>query len=566
MYTRQQTHLRVLPQPDALKSTSADNPGVGTKRGVDAASAAPGVQHGRGETSRKAGVAPSGAARKGNPTAAGAAVFVVDRHHKPLQPTTERRARKLLKTGRAVVHRRYPFVIRVKDRTVGESCVPGVQVGIDPGSRHTGIAVFTENVTDRGVERSGLWLAQLNHRGQQISRNLTSRAALRRGRRSQNLRYRAPRFLNRHPAPCDSCGGNAEHGKRLCHPCQNTPRRSRARGMRPARLAPSLQRRVETLASWTSRLQRWAPVTCWHQELVRFDLHAMQTPGISGVQYQQGTLAGYEVREYLLAKWNHQCAYCGTSGVGPASVPLNIDHIHPRNPKAGRRGSNRVSNLTLACISCNQAKSNMSVGQFLAANPNRLARILRQAKAPLGDAAAVNTTRWAVRDMLAATGLPVTLGSGGRTKWNRASTGTPKSHALDGLCVGTVDRITEYPAATLVVGCAGRGSYARTRSDKHGFPRLRLTRIKRHHGFQTGDLVKAVVPAGVKAGTYTGKVAVHASGSFNITTAAGTVQGINHRHVRLLQHADGYTYQQHRTPERATDFLPALKDRVSVGE
>lgn len=63
--------------------------------------------------------------------AAGAVVFVVDRHHRPLRPTAGRRARKLLKAGRVVVHRRHPFVVRVKDHMVGELCVPGMQVGID---------------------------------------------------------------------------------------------------------------------------------------------------------------------------------------------------------------------------------------------------------------------------------------------------------------------------------------------------------------------------------------------------------------------------------------------------
>jgi len=563
LHTGEQTDLGVLPQLQALEPASADTAGVASKRGAGdggRARSTTGVQHGRGETGRKAGVAPSGAAREGNPTTGVAVVFVVDKHHKPLQPTTERRARKLLKAGRAVVHRRYPFVIRVKDRTVGGSCVDGVQVGIDPGSRHTGIAVFTEKATSKGVVRTGLWLGELDHRGQRISRNLSSRAALRRGRRSRNLRYRKPRFLNRHPAPCDSCGANAQSGKRLCRPCQNLPRAERERGARPARLAPSLRHRVDTLASWANRLQRWAPVTGWHQELVRFDLHAMQRPGITSVEYQQGTLAGFEVREYLLSKWNHKCAYCGASGVGPGSVPLNIDHIHP----GSKGGSNRISNLALACVACNQAKSNMPVEDFLVGKPAVLARVLAQAKAPLADAAAVNTTRWAVFHMLADTGLPVTAASGGRTKYNRTVTGTPKAHALDALCVGVLDRVKSYPSTTMVIGCAGRGTYARTRSDKHGFQRLHLTRTKRHYGFQTGDLVTAAVPTGAKAGIHIGTVAVRARGMFNITTAAGTIRDIHHRHVRLIQRADGYTYHSTSTPR--VRLLSTANDRVPAGQ
>jgi hypothetical protein len=39
---------------------------------------------------------------------------------------------------------------------------------------------------------------------------------------------------------------------------------------------------------------------CVSPELVKFDTQLMQNSNISGVQYQQGTLAGYELREYLL--------------------------------------------------------------------------------------------------------------------------------------------------------------------------------------------------------------------------------------------------------------------------
>jgi hypothetical protein len=80
-------------------------------------------------------------------------------------------------------------------------------------------------------------------------------------------------------------------------------------------------------------------------------------------------------------------------------------------------------------------------------------------------------------------------------------------------------------------------------------------------GFQTGDIVRALVSGGTKAGVYTGRVAVRvsggtkagvytgrvavrATGSFNITTRQGTVQGIPARSCRVIQRADGYAYQK----------------------
>ncbi|MEU7744801.1 RNA-guided endonuclease IscB [Nonomuraea sp. NPDC049158] len=433
---------------------------------------------------------------------------MLDRDGKPLQPCRPGRARQFLKAGRAVVVRRTPFVIRLIDRALADSTVAGVQVGLDPGSRHTGIAVFTA----RDASRTGKYSIQLDHRGAAIGDKLTARSNYRRGRRSRKLRYRAPRFRNR----------------------------TRPQGW----LAPSLRHRVDTTMSWVARLRRWAPVRAIHVERVAFDTHAISAgKPLEGTEYQQGTLAGYEVRQYLLEKWGRTCAYCGTAG-----TPLQIEHIHPKAPG----GSNRISNLTLACRACNQAKNTTPAEEFLRSKPTLLARILQQAKATLRDAAAVNATRWALWRALTETTLPVTTSSGGRTQWNRSRTNAPKSHTLDALHVGELAQVTGWPGRVLVIKATGRGRYSRTRTDRYGFPRLRLPRIKHIHGFATGDLVRATLATGKNTGVHTGRVAVRTTGSFNITTATGTRQGINHKHIRLLQRADGYGYttSQETTIER----------------
>jgi hypothetical protein len=268
-------------------------------------------------------------------------------------------------------------------------------------------------------------------------------------------------------------------------------------------------------------------------ERVKFDMQALERPGISGVEYQQGTLAGYELREYLLEKWQRRCAYCDAQG-----LPLQIEHIRSK----ARGGSDRVSNLTLACRSCNEAKGTQDVREMLAHDPQRLRRLLAHAKAPLADAAAVNATRWALWRRLVATGLPVEAASGGRTKFNRTRLGLPKTHALDAACVGEVGSIANWRQPVLAIKATGRGSYRRTLLTKHGFPRGYLTRRKRHFGFATGDLVRAVVPAGKHAGVHVGRVAVRASGSFDLQTATGGRQGISYRHCTRLQRNDGYGY------------------------
>ncbi|WP_297389526.1 RNA-guided endonuclease IscB [Acidiferrobacter sp.] len=434
------------------------------------------------------------------------AVFVLDKRSKPLMPCSEKRARLMLERGRARVHRMVPFTIRLVDRRMEDSVLQPVRVSIAPGSKTTGLALLrdseTVDATAGEVTRTAgvLMLLELQHRGQAIRDALTQRLAFRRRRRG-NLRYRAPRFNNR----------------------------TRKEGW----LAPSLQHRVDTTTAWVARLRRWAPITGLSTMIHRFDTQRLQNPEIQGTEYQQGTLLGYEVREYLLEKWGRQCAYCDAE-----HTALTIDHIHPKS----LGGSDRVSNLTLACFPCNQKKSNQDVRVFLAHDPKRLARIEAQRKAPLQDAAAVNSTRWALWGRLRGTGLDVEVGTGGRTKWNRKRFSVPKAHCLDAACVGHVDAIRRWQQPLLSIKATGRGSYQRTRLTRHGFPRGYLTRNKSAFGFQTGDMVKAVVTTGKKVGTYLGRVAIRASGRFNIQTGNGLIQGIHHRFCTLIQRADGYGY------------------------
>ena len=414
-------------------------------------------------------------------------VFVLDTHRQPLDPCHEARARELLNKGKAAVFRRYPFTIILKQRMLALSVVHDHRLKLDPGSKTTGIAIVQEG-TDRVV-----WAGELTHRGQAIRDALLARRAIRRGRRQRHTRYRKPRFLNRR--------------------------------RREGWLAPSLAHRVQTTLTWVARLRKACPIAAVSMELVRFDTQLMQNAEISGVEYQ--------VREYLLHKWGRTCAYCNKK-----DVPLQIEHLVPR----ARGGSDRISNLTLSCGPCNQKKGNQTAAEY------GFAHLMDAAKAPLKDAAGVNTTRWALWRALQATSLPLETGTGGRTKWNRTRLGIEKSHWADAACVGvsTPDRFQARPTNVLLIASKGHGTRQMCRTDKYGFPTRHVPREKRWFGFKTGDLVKAVVPQGKYAGTHVGRVAIRTSGSFNITTAHG-MQRSGYRHCRLVQHADGYAYAT-RTP------------------
>jgi len=217
-------------------------------------------------------------------------------------------------------------------------------------------------------------------------------------------------------------------------------------------------------------------------------------------------------------------------------VPLEVEHIVPR----ATGGSNRVSNLTLACEACNKKKGTQTAAEF------GYPEVQAQAKRPLKDAAAMNATRWALFSRLQATGLPVETGTGGRTKWNRTMRQLPKTHWLDAACVGasTPEGLQVQGVVPLVVTATGWQSRQMCRMDKHGFPRTRAKQQSRVRGFRTGDMVRAVVPVGKKVGTYVGRVAVRTTGRFNVTTSTGTIQGIAAKYCQRLQQRDGYTYEK----------------------
>jgi 5-methylcytosine-specific restriction endonuclease McrA len=430
-------------------------------------------------------------------------VFVIDTYYQPLNPVHPGRARHLLKEGKASVYRMYPFTIILKTEVKKPEITP-LQVKLDPGSKTTGIAIV-DNASGEVV-----FAAELTHRGNAVKNALDGRRAARRGRRNRKTRYREPRFDNR---------------------------KNKKKGWLP----PSLESRIANILTWVQRLSRYCLVVAISMELVKFDLQQMENPEIAGIEYQQGTLQGYEVRQYLLEKWNRQCAYCGKK-----DIPLQVEHIHPR----AEGGTNRISNLALACEKCNTAKGTQDLAVFLKKKPDVLKKVLAQAKAPLKDAAAVNTTRWALFEKLKATGLPIECGSGGLTKFNRTRRNLPKTHWIDATCVGrsTPEALSIKGIVPLRIKATGHGCRQMCLMDKYGFPRTAPKEAKFVKGFQTGDMVRAIVTSGKKVGTYLGRVAVRTTGSFNITTAHATVQGIRFKYCQAVHRMDGYSYQKGEEP------------------
>ena len=418
-------------------------------------------------------------------------VFVIDANKQPLTPTKPAKARKLLTDGKAAVFRQYPFTIILK-KEVKQPSEKHLHLKIDPGSKFTGLAIL--------ADARVIWAAEIEHRGQKIKADLDSRRAIRRSRRNRHTRYRQARFLNR----------------------------VRPKGWLP----PSLEHRVKTTMTWVDRIAKFSPVKKVSQELVRFDTQKMQNPEVSGIGYQQGTLKGYEVREYLLEKWGRKCAYCGAS-----EVPLQIEHIHPK----AKGGSDRVSNLTLACGPCNTNKNTQDIKDFLSQKPNILSRILKQAKAPLKDAAAVNSTRWKLFNSLKETGLDVLTGTGGQTKFNRCQQDIPKFHWTDAACVGDTPSLAFETMQPLKIKCMGHGSRQMIQNDKYGFPRKNYKPKNPPKDWKTGDIVNVI--GGKNVGIKGIRIkTVRAKGSFDIRLPDGSVKSVSRRHIKAVHRHDGYQY------------------------
>ncbi len=334
-------------------------------------------------------------------------VFVLSNEGKPLMPTTPRRARVWLKTRRAKVVRHEPFTIQLRFETT--SYRQSITVGVDSGSRTVGFATTANGET--------LLQAEVQLRTD-ISEKLTQRRAYRRTRRSRTTRYRVPRYSNRR----------------------------RKAGWLPPSVSSKLAATLKAVRFVASLL----PVRQVNVEIASFDTQSMRDPEITGVAYQQGTLFGYRVREYLLEQWQRTCAYCGAT-----DTALQVEHIVPR----GRGGSDRLDNLTLACAACNQRKGSKTAAEF------GFPQIQAQARLPLRDAAHVSSLKTALLTQLTRQfgEQQVQVRYGYQTKYQRIQVlKLAKSHAHDAVAIACELGEVVMPLSVVwQMRCLPRGSYQR---------------------------------------------------------------------------------------------------------
>ena len=418
-------------------------------------------------------------------------VFVIGKRKQPCNTISAAYARILLFTKQAVIHKRFPFTIRLRnDNAVLKD--RNYTIKLDPGSKTTGVAITDD-------KDSVVMLAEIEHRGHIVKRNLDSRRAVRRSRRQRKTRYRPARFQNR---------------------------------TRPENwLAPSIKSRADNVINFVKKYKKLLNVNKVMIENVSFDTVQMSSDTkLWGNDYQQGNLYNKNLREFIFSKTKGRCSYCGAKAE-------EIDHIIARS----NGGTNSTYNLVASCRSCNEKKSNLSLKEF-GKLMNRDYSCLEPKKLPK-DAAIVQSARNYMVKEITKIVSDTTTHEAWLTKYNRDQLGLSKQHYYDALSVGEIP--TKFNFLTdkvLIISAKGRGSRQMCSMNRYGFPRTSSKASKLVKGFQTGDIVKAIVPTGSKQGEYLGRVAVRSRGSFDIKTNKETIQGIGHQYCCIIQRSDGYLY------------------------
>ena len=321
----------------------------------------------------------------------------------------------------------------------------------------------------------------------------------RRSRRSRKTRYRKPRFNNR---------------------------KNKGEGWIP----PSLEQKVSVQVKEIEHLHKYFPINNIIIEVAEFDIQKIENPDKSGKEYQQGTLQGYNIRNYLLEKYHHKCFYCDKE-----VSAFEVEHMIPR----ARNGSNRIDNLTLSCHDCNQKKGTLTAEEFInqTLSPQKAAQKLRQlpkTKQLLKYMAHMNATRWVLYNTIKETYDSVSATYGYITKHNRINAGLPKAHHIDAKCITGFSTVPSFDVTVVKTKMRrhNRQLHRATFSKGHIRKSAALPRVV--HGFQLYDIVLFNKHRYYIKGR-------RSSGSFALVSLEGLKdENRNYKKITFLVHTNAY--------------------------
>ena len=317
-------------------------------------------------------------------------IYVISVDGKPLMPTSNAKARILLKQKKAKVKELKPFTIQLNYRTT--SHIQEITLGIDSGYSNIGFSAITDKKELLAGELKLL---------QGMKERLLEKARYRKIRRSR-LRYRKARWSNR--------------------------TKSKPKGW----LAPSLQHKLDSHIKFIDSLYKLLPITKTIIEIANFDIQKMKDEAISGVEYQQGDMMGFwNLREYILHRDNHKCQNPNCKNKNKEQI-LEIHHIKYKH----FGGSNRPSNLITLCSKCHTSP-NHKEGKFLY-DWCQEGRKVRGFK----DATFMSMIRWYLVNKLKEKYSNVSFTYGYITKNHRIKNKIEKTHYNDAFCIAKgIDQI-----------------------------------------------------------------------------------------------------------------------------
>ena len=312
-------------------------------------------------------------------------VFVINQRRGPLMPCSLRKARLLLRQGKAKIVKRTPFTIQLLQAT-GET-KQEIILGVDAGSKCIGISAVTQ--------KKEIFSAEIELRND-IVNLLSTRRQNRRTRRNR-LRYRKPRFLNR--------VGSKNKGW----------------------LAPSIENKIDTHLKIVNGIHKMLPISKIIVEVASFDIQKIKNPNIESKEYQEGNGLGFwNVREYVFFRDGHKCK--GRKGCN--NKILNVHHIESR-----KVGGNSQENLITLCEDCHNDY-----------HKGKLKLNLKRGKS-FRYAAFMGIMRWAFYNKIKKLYSNVSLTYGYITKNTRITNNLPKEHRVDALCITgnpLVKRLQDY--------------------------------------------------------------------------------------------------------------------------
>ena len=409
----------------------------------------------------------------------------------PLMPCTQKKARILLKEGKAVIYKYDPFTIQLTYAT-GET-KQDCHIGIDTGSKHIGMAITSENKV--------LFKGEIELR-QDVKSNIDTKHIYRRSRRNRKTRYRQPRFLNR--------------------------KRS------DKWLPPSLQNRVDHTFHWIDTFCSLVSDPILHIEVGKFDTAKMINPEINGVDYQHGQTYGFfEERYFVFARDNYTCQCCGKS----KDKILQTHHIIYRS----NGGTDRVDNLITVCTDCHTSKNHQK-GGILYKWQEQHKKVKQYKEPPFMNA---------IRQRIFARYPNAHTTYGSETTPHRKELGLEKTHYNDAITISGITNIKEDPKEWLLIKqfrkkkrSLHEATARKGRKEPNCFQKRNSKNTPFYRGFYLNDKVKVFGHGqiGYITGFTSGGAYVKNVDGEYITIPNKSYKQVSIKYLKLLSHNNNWQY------------------------